>query len=108
MNIDIPSVLISSIAAIFSAASWMEAKKSAGAAKMANHYSRLNSLFELQKGYRERMLNFGKLANEMSGFEGGVKAEEMYSQYDLWLREVNIEIEKYHAFIIKDSISINK
>lgn len=100
------ALLFSAFSLFFSAFSWWETKKGTDAAIKANYLSRLNSLFELQKGYKERSLSCADFAKQFIGYEGGKKAEDEYIKYEERLRDVRVEIEKYHSSVIRNDIYV--
>ncbi len=59
------ALLFSAFSLFFSAFSWWETKKCADAAIKANYLSRLNSLFELQKGIRKEVFLVRILRNNL-------------------------------------------
>lgn len=89
------ALLASGLAAVYS-------RRSVGEARKANDIGRLNALLALRSHYLELMQHQEKLAQLLNGSSEGLKAaHSAYADLDSKLGEVNREIEKQHAAVIR-------
>jgi hypothetical protein len=102
---DLISLAVGIVAVVVSLISAVSANKSAKEAMMANHYSRLDALLILKKLYEAIMNEVLPKHHEIfKETEAYNRVQEQWAEYDTKLREVNEEIKKYHADIMKSDI----
>ena len=98
MTIEIP---LAALALLISASAALYARWSAREAKKANDIGRLNALLALRAHYLALMDNQAKLAEALRGLPSGLEAaQQAYADIDEKLREVNREINTYHANLV--------
>lgn len=91
------AILISILAALY-------ARSSAAEAKKANNIGRLNALVALRTHYLALSQYQVELAKILSVIPSGAQAAfESFENLDGKLRQVNAEIDRYHAVLVRGS-----
>ncbi len=91
---------LSVLALVVSVAAAYFAHRAAQAAERANHFGRLNALFDLQAHYQAQLKQRGEFASSLPGTVGGRAAEQSAADFDTKIREVAREIDKYHDQVV--------
>ena len=99
MTLDIPlavlALLVSGLAALY-------ARWSAREARRANDIGRLNALLAMRSHYLALMEHQARLADMLKELPSGLEAaRKAYADLDDKLRDVNREIDTYHASLVR-------
>jgi hypothetical protein len=96
--IAILSFLIATLSALYARWSAKEAIK-------ANDIGRMNALLSFRKHYLELMAKQQKMGEILKDVPSGIQAVmDEYAELDKKLREVSIELDKYHNIVVKNEI----
>lgn len=99
------STVIAILSALIAALSALYARWSAKEAIKANDIGRMNALLSFRKHYLELMANQEKIGETLKYSQSGSKAVmDEYAELDKKIREVGIELDKYHNKVVKNEI----
>ena len=99
------SDVISLVAGVIAVVAVVYARKSAKEAERANNMGRLNALLSFRAHYLELMQYQEKMADVLHHSSSGMDAvRARHADIDSKLRQVTIELEQYHAKVVKGEI----